>query len=177
MTELLRPRLGSLRQAAGRVNRLRKAVLASPADMGGVVARVTQFGPDASPHLVNYVVGLAARAPSEVWTDGLAGLMDMDLRHAARHVRAPALVAVGDHDRVTPPGVRDGSGRRVAERPSRGHRGRRHVAMLEAHEVFNHLLATFAGDVLDRAGAGEERMSRHEVPSSITWVAGTASGT
>ena len=149
VTELLRPRLGSLTQAAQRVNRLRKAVLASPADVGGVVARVTQFGPDASPHLVDYVVGLAARAPSDVWTDGLAGLMDMDLRHAVQHVRTPALVLVGDHDRVTPPATAMALAGELREARLEIVSGAGHMAMLEAHEVVNGLLGGFAGDVLE----------------------------
>ena len=70
VTELLRPRLGSLQAAARRVDRLRRAVLASPADIGGVVARVMQFGPDAPPHVVDHVVGLAGRASS---TSGRTG--------------------------------------------------------------------------------------------------------
>ncbi len=148
VTELLRPRLGSLAQVARRVNRLRKAVVASSADVGGVVARVTQFGPDASPHLVNHVVGLAARAPSAVWTDGLAGLMDVDLRHAVQHVRAPALVVVGDHDRVTPPASAMALTAELPDARLEVIEAAGHMAMLEAHEVFNDLLASFAGDLL-----------------------------
>src|SRR5207245_1166784 len=47
VTELLRPRLGSLQAAARRVDGLRRAVLAGPTGLSGVVARVTQFGPNA----------------------------------------------------------------------------------------------------------------------------------
>ena len=101
---ILGPRsIGRVRAAARRVDRLRRVVLASPADVGGVFARMTQFGPEAQPHLVDHVVGLAGRARPEVWTDGLAGLMEMDLRHALPRVRVPAIVIVGQHDRVTPP--------------------------------------------------------------------------
>jgi pimeloyl-ACP methyl ester carboxylesterase len=103
VTELLRPRLGTLSAAARRVDRLRRAVLASPIDLSGVVARVTQFGPDAPRHVVDHVVALAQRTASEVWTDGLPELMEMDLRHAVPRIRVPALVLVGEHDRVTPP--------------------------------------------------------------------------
>ena len=150
VTELLRPRLGSIRQAASRVNRLRGYVLSSPVDVGHLVARITQFGPHASPHVVDHVVRLAARAPSEVWTDGLAGLMDMDLRHSLRHVRVPSLVLVGEHDRVTPPSsavaladaLPDG---RLEILESAGH-----IPMMEAHEEFNRRLEDFAGPVLAR---------------------------
>ena len=103
VTELLRPRLGSLHTAASRVDRLRKAVLASPVDISGVVARVTQFGPDTPKPVVDHVVSLARRTASEVWTDTLPELMEMDLRHAVPRVRVPALVVVGEDDRVTPP--------------------------------------------------------------------------
>jgi pimeloyl-ACP methyl ester carboxylesterase len=103
VTDIFRPRLGSFRVAAQRVDRLRKAVLASPADLSGAIARLTQFGPDAPPEVVAHVVGLAGRARSHVWTDALAGLMEVDLRRAVERVGVPALVVVGEHDRVTPP--------------------------------------------------------------------------
>lgn len=144
---VLRPDLRTLRGAVRGLNRLRSYVLASPTDLGKVVVRVTQFGPDASPHLVGYVVGLAARAPSAVWTDGLVGLMDADLRHVARHVRVPVLVAIGEHDRVTPPG----SAAALADRLPDGRleiiEGAGHMAMLERHETVNEMLAAFAAGI------------------------------
>lgn len=48
------------------------------------------------------MVGLVPRAPSKVRTNGLAALMDVDLRHAVTHLTVPSLVLVGEHDRVTP---------------------------------------------------------------------------
>lgn len=144
ITELLRPRIGSLRQAAQRVNRLRRYVLSSPVDVGHLVARVTQFGPHASPHVVDYVVGLAADAPTEVWTDGLAGLMDLDLRHAVRHVRVPALVVVGEHDRVTPPSSAVVLAGELPDGRLEVIRGAGHIPMIEAHDEFNRRLARFA---------------------------------
>jgi pimeloyl-ACP methyl ester carboxylesterase len=67
------------------------------------VARVTQFGPDAPHRVVDHVVALANRTASEVWTDALPELMEMDLRHALPRIQVPALVVVGELDRVTPP--------------------------------------------------------------------------
>jgi pimeloyl-ACP methyl ester carboxylesterase len=148
VTELLRPRLGSLRQAAGRVNRLRKAVLASPVDVGQMVARATQFGPDASPNLVRYVVELAARAPSEVWTDGLAGLMEMDLRHAIEHIGVPALVIVGELDRMTPPSSSVALAGELPQGRLEVIEGAGHFPMMERHEDFNRRLGSFASEVL-----------------------------
>jgi pimeloyl-ACP methyl ester carboxylesterase len=157
VTQLLRPRVGSIRQAAGRVNRLRHYVVASPADVGRVIARLTQFGPHASPHLVDYVVGLAGRAPQEVWTDGLTNLMDMDLRHAVQHVRVPALVIVGDHDRVTPPASAAVLAGDLPDGRLEILEGAGHVLMLERHEEFNARLASFAGRAIRNRGYNERR--------------------
>ena len=38
-----------------------------------------------------------------MWTDGLAELMEIDLQHALPRAKVPALVVVGEYDRVTPP--------------------------------------------------------------------------
>jgi pimeloyl-ACP methyl ester carboxylesterase len=103
VTELLRPRLGTFKTAAERVDRLRRFAGSSPVDVSAVVARVTQFGPDAPSHVVDHVVKLAEQTASEVWTDTLPELMEMDLRHAVPRIHVPALVIVGQHDRVTPP--------------------------------------------------------------------------
>ena len=144
VAELLRPRLGTFATAARRADRLRRAVLASPTDVGGVFTRMTQFGPDAQPHLVDHIVGLAGRARSAVWTDGLTELMEMDLRHALPGVGVPAIVIVGQHDRVTPPaiavelvGALPDATLVVVERAG-------HMAMLERPAEVNHDIRVFA---------------------------------
>lgn len=144
VTELLRPRLGTFATAARRVDRLRRAVLASPADVSGVITRVTQFGPEAPPHLVEHIVSLAERAPTEVWTDGLAGLMEMDLRHALPRVRVPALVIVGEHDRVTPPAIAVELVGGLPDATLSVIRHAGHMAMLERPVEVNHDLRVFA---------------------------------
>jgi pimeloyl-ACP methyl ester carboxylesterase len=151
VAELVRPRFGTFATAARRVDRLRRAVLASPADVGGVFTRMTQFGPEAQPHLVDHIVGLAGQARPEVWTDGLAELMEMDLRHALPRVRVPAIVIVGQHDRVTPPatavelvGLLPDATLVVVE-----HAG--HMAMLERPAEVNHDIRVFARSCLSSA--------------------------
>lgn len=147
ITDLVRPRLGSLRAAAERVDRLRKAVLASPTDLRGAVVRLTQFGPDAPRHVVEHVVHLAERASSEVWTDGLAGLLETDLRHVLPRVRMPALVVVGEHDRVTPPS----SGVELAGALPDGRfvllEGAGHIAMMERPVELDREIRMFARSV------------------------------
>ena len=149
VTELLRPRLGTFTTAARRVDRLRRAVLASPADLSGMITRVTQFGPEAPPHLVEHIVALAERAPSEVWTDGLAGLMEMDLRHALPRVRVPALVIVGEHDRVTPPAIAVELVGGLPDATLAVIRHAGHMVMLERPVEVNHDLRVFARRCLD----------------------------
>jgi len=163
VTELLRPRLGSLQAAAKRVDGLRRVVLAGPTGLSGVVARVTQFGPNAPKDVVDHVVALAQSTASEVWTDALPELMEMDLRHAVPRVRVPAVVLVGEHDRVTPPAgavalagaLPEG---RLVVIPDAGH-----IPMLEAPEVVGSELSGFARGVL--APAAERPRSRRRTPA------------
>jgi pimeloyl-ACP methyl ester carboxylesterase len=74
--------------------------------------------------------------------------MEMDLRHALPRVSVPALVVVGEHDRVTPPsaavelvgGLPDG---RLVVIEHGGH-----MAMLERPAEVNHELRVFARTAL-----------------------------
>ncbi len=112
------------------------------------MARLTQFGHDAPKHLVDHVVGLAAQASSDVWTDGLSNLMEMDLRHAIATLTVPTLVIVGEEDRVTPPAAAvelagalpDG---RLTVIPDAGH-----LPMLERPQDVNDQLRAFVAEVL-----------------------------
>jgi pimeloyl-ACP methyl ester carboxylesterase len=157
IADLLRPRLGSFRSAAERVDRLRKAVLASPTDLRGAVVRLMQFGPDAPGHVVEHVVHLAERASSEMWTDGLAGLLETDLTRVLPRIQVPALVVVGEHDRVTPPS----SGVELAAGLPDGRlvllEGAGHMAMLERPIELDHEIRTFARNVLASGHAPRPR--------------------
>jgi pimeloyl-ACP methyl ester carboxylesterase len=148
ITDLVRPRFGSLSAAARRVDRLRRAVLASPTDVGGVVVRLTQFGPDAPRPLVDHVVALAQRASSDLWTRGLAELMETDLRQALPRVTVPALVVVGEHDRVTPPASAVGLAGALPDGRLVVLEGAGHMAMLERPVELDREIRTFARSVL-----------------------------
>ena len=160
ITDLVWPRLGSLRTAAKRVDRLRKAVLASPTDLRGAVVRLTQFGPDAPP-----ARGRARRAPGRT---GLVGGVDRRSRRAARdrppprpasHPQ-PALVVVGEHDRVTPPA----SGLELAAALPDGrfvlleHAG--HIAMMERPVELDREIRAFAASVLTSAHSAAATTAR-----------------
>jgi pimeloyl-ACP methyl ester carboxylesterase len=126
------------------VNRIRRYMVSSRADVSHVFTRMTQFGPEASPALVDHIVGLAARAPSDVWVEGLVGLIDMDLRDAVQHVRVPALVVVGEHDRVTPPAAAVQLAAALPEGRLELIAGAGHLPMLERHDEFNAKIRAFA---------------------------------
>jgi pimeloyl-ACP methyl ester carboxylesterase len=159
VTDLMRPRLGSLATAVRRVDRLRRAILAGPAEVPAIVARVTQFAPEAPDDVVEHVLHLAERTSSLVWTDGLSELMGMDFRHALTRITVPTLVAVGDQDRVTPPAV---AVELAAALPA-GRlflvEGAGHIAMLERPERLNPELRSFARDALE-LGSGRGRKPR-----------------
>jgi pimeloyl-ACP methyl ester carboxylesterase len=159
VTELLRPRLGSLAAAARRVDRLRKAILAGPRDVPAIVARVTQFAPEAPDDVVNHVLHLAESASSLVWTDGLSELMGMDFRDALSRITVPALVAVGDQDRVTPPAVAVELAAALPQGRLFIVEGAGHIAMLERPERLNPELRSFTREAmgLGKAGARKRR--------------------
>jgi len=161
VTELLRPRAGTLQAAAKRVDGLRRAVLASPVDLSGVVARVTQFGPDASREVVAHVAALAQRTASEVWTDALPGLMEMDLRHAVPRIVVPALVMVGEHDRVTPPAAAVALVGQLPQGRLSVVEGAGHIPMLEHGATVALELEALATEVLVRP-ARKQRNRRSE---------------
>lgn len=157
ITDLMRPRLGSLALAAKRVDRLRRAVLASPTDLRGAVVRLTQLGPDAPGDVVDHVVRLAERASSEVWIEGLVGLLETDLRHVLSRVTMPALVVVGEHDRVTPPA----SGVQLAAALPAGRfvlvEGAGHIAMMEHPVIVDREIRAFVESVAAIAHAPRPR--------------------
>jgi pimeloyl-ACP methyl ester carboxylesterase len=160
ITDLVRPRIGGVGAAARRMDRLRRVILAAPADLRGAVVRLTQLGPDAPQPVVDHVVRLAEQASSQVWTDGLAELMDMDLRHAVPRVRVPALVVVGEHDRVTPPAVAIELTGRLPQGRLDVIQGAGHMPMLERPEDVNRELSVFARSVLSTPASGRRRRTR-----------------
>ena len=143
-------RLMALAKAPARADRVRRYMKMGQSDLAFLVARLTNFGPKASPALVEHVAGVSGQAPIEVWTDGLAALIEMDLTHAIRHVTVPSLVVVGDLDRITPPA----SAKRLAEVLPQARlvvlEGAGHMAPMERHEQFNRVLGRYLEDAFER---------------------------
>jgi pimeloyl-ACP methyl ester carboxylesterase len=144
----LRPLLWRIAGNLDRTDRVRRVVQQRGADLALLVARVTNFGPDASPSQVDHVSRLSASAPVEVWVHTARDLVDMDFREALANITVPALVVVGDRDLLTPKGsaeaMRDAlpQGRAVAIARAG------HVSMMERHRVFNEVLDGFLQEVL-----------------------------
>jgi pimeloyl-ACP methyl ester carboxylesterase len=142
-------RLVALSKAPTRADRIRRYMKMGQSDLAFLVARLTNFGPKASPALIEHVAAVSGQAPIEVWTDGLAAVLEMDLRHAIEHVTVPSLVIVGDLDRLTPPA----SARRLAETLPQGRlvvlEGAGHMAPMERYTQFNRELKRFAGQVFE----------------------------
>jgi pimeloyl-ACP methyl ester carboxylesterase len=134
----------TLLQGARGIHRMRRSITRS--DFAYLVTRLTNFGPDASPAMVNHVLRVSMDAPVEVWTDSVKAMMEMDLRHAIRHVTVPALVIVGDLDRLTPPT----SARALKEELPKGRlvvlESAGHMAPMERHEQFNDVLTGFLAE-------------------------------
>jgi pimeloyl-ACP methyl ester carboxylesterase len=135
------------------VDRLRRAILAGPVEVPAIVARVTQFAPEAPDEVVNHVLHLADRTPSVVWTNGLTELMGMDFRHSLSRITVPALVAVGDQDRVTPPAVAVDLAAALPEGRLFIVEGAGHISMLERPERLNPELRSFAREALGLGNA------------------------
>jgi pimeloyl-ACP methyl ester carboxylesterase len=133
-----------------RVYKLRARALGRGANLAFLVARATNFSPQASATLVDYVVGVAARAPAAIWTDILASLVNLDLSHALEHITVPTLVVAGDVDRLTPPATSRAIQAKLPDGRLTVLHGAGHCAMLERHENFNRVLSGFLAEVLAR---------------------------
>lgn len=161
VSDLLREALGGLGPAAERVLRrigtvvdvrraesIRGAFRRYGSDLALLVAKATNFGPDASPSQVEHVTRISTDAPAEVWVDTLRELMEVDLRHALGHITVPTLIVVGDRDLITPKtsarALRDAIPSSRAVVITRAG----HVSMMEQHRVFNEMLGGFLDEVL-----------------------------
>jgi pimeloyl-ACP methyl ester carboxylesterase len=133
-----------------RVYRMRARALTGKGDLAFAAARLTNFGHKAPPSLVEHVAKVGARAPVEVWSDLLVSLIEMDLRHALEHIRVPALIVVGDVDRLTPPASALAMKHALPDARMVVFKGAGHQIMLERHDQFNRLVGRFLTEQLAR---------------------------
>jgi pimeloyl-ACP methyl ester carboxylesterase len=129
-------------------------------DLGYLGTRLFGFGSNPSPSQVAFIDRTLAGTDVEVWAKVFPSLVDFDLSESLEAVDVPALIVVGDKDRLTPPAA----ARHMAEKIP----GARlliledagHCAFLEGHEVLNAEIAAFADEVLPPAGAAARKRRR-----------------
>jgi pimeloyl-ACP methyl ester carboxylesterase len=136
------------RLAGTPASRVRARVMAPRSGVAFLVAEAANFGPHAPPSLVDHVVSVAAQARPEVWSRLMASLLDMNLTEALRHIAVPALVIVGDVDRLTPPLAVEAMARRLPDPRVVVLEDAGHCAMLERHAQFNAVAEEFLGQHL-----------------------------
>jgi pimeloyl-ACP methyl ester carboxylesterase len=120
------------------------------ADLSFLIAWGTNFGPGASPSLVQYVTRLSQDAPVEVWVHTLQDLLQLDLREALENITVPTLVVVGDRDLITPKTGAQALRDALPEARAVAIRGAGHVAMMERHKVWNEIVADHLEGVFAR---------------------------
>ena len=113
-------------------------------DLSFVLTKVVGLGPDASPAHVAFTEQLLLDCPNAVKAAVGPMFTSLDLREAAPLLKAPALVIVGDKDKLTPPR----QARRLVELLPDAElvelAGIGHKAPVEAHKEVNALIRAFA---------------------------------
>jgi pimeloyl-ACP methyl ester carboxylesterase len=134
-------------------------------DLGYLGTRLFGFGSNPSPGQVAFIDRTLAGTDVEVWAKVFPSLIDFDLSESLAAVGVPALIAVGDKDRLTPPTAArymadkiPGSRLLILEDAG-------HCAFLEEHEVLDAEIAAFADEALapgaaTRAAGGRRRTVR-----------------
>ena len=132
---------------------MRSGALGLSPDLAFLAVRLTNFGSRASPAVVDHVASIAGRAPTEVWTDLIVSVAQIDLAHAIERISVPALVIVGDVDRITPPSSALAIKRKLPQGRMVVLKEAGHCAMLERHTLFNQAVTKFLEQALPAAGA------------------------
>jgi pimeloyl-ACP methyl ester carboxylesterase len=142
-------------------------------DLGYLGTRLFGFGSNPSPSQVAFIDQTLAGTDVEVWAKVFPSLVDFDLSEALEAVSVPALVAVGDKDRLTPPAA----ARHMADKIP----GSRlliledagHCAFLEEHEVLDAEIVAFADEVLAENQVPAKAAARKRRRTSVRRVKGS----
>jgi pimeloyl-ACP methyl ester carboxylesterase len=156
-------------QDPARANQLRRR----GSDLGYLGTRLFGFGSNPSPSQVAFIDQTLAGTDVEVWAKVFPSLVDFDLSESLEAVSVPALVAVGDKDRLTPPAA----ARHMADKIP----GSRlliledagHCAFLEEHEVLDAEIAAFADEVLAENQVPAKAAARKRRRTSVRRVKGS----
>lgn len=138
-----RSSLSGLIGRTGRVDWIRRQAAGRGGGLAYLIARATNFGADAPPSVVGHVTRISVATPTEVWTQMLQGLFELDLADALEHVSVPALVLAGDVDRLVPAASALAIKRRLPDAEMVVFRGAGHCSMLERPDQFNDVVEAF----------------------------------
>lgn len=105
--------------------------------------RFMGFGPRPSPSKVGFVERMLSETPADVAVSLIPTLTAMDVSGVLETIDVPALIVVGTHDRLTPPGAARRLSQAVKDSELHVIRGAGHMAMLEKPEEFNERLRRF----------------------------------
>jgi pimeloyl-ACP methyl ester carboxylesterase len=132
-------------------------------DLGYLGTRLFGFGSNPSPSQVAFIDQTLAGTDVEVWAKVFPSLVDFDLSESLEAVDVPALIAVGDKDRLTPPAAARYMADKIPGARLLVLEDAGHCAFLEEHEVLDAEIAAFAGEVLVPARAAARKRRRTEV--------------
>jgi len=136
-----------------RANQLRRR----GSDLGYLGTRLFGFGSDPSPSQVAFIDRLLAGTDVEVWAKVFPSLVHFDLSEVLDKLDLPALIAVGDKDRLTPPTAARQMAEKIPGASLLVLEDAGHCAFLEEHEAFDAELVSFARRVLAPAGSARKR--------------------
>lgn len=116
-------------------------------DLSWMLVRAMGFGPNASASQVAFLEKMLSETAVDTWFELLPAVSGVDVSTTLDLIDVPALVIVGTHDRLTPPGA--------AERLAGGIRnatlgriaGAGHCPMLESPHTFNARLHAFLDSI------------------------------
>jgi pimeloyl-ACP methyl ester carboxylesterase len=129
-------------------------------DLGYLGTRLFGFGSNPSPSQVAFIDQTLAGTDVEVWAKVFPSLVDFDLSESLEAVSVPALVAVGDKDRLTPPAAASYMADKIPGSRLLILEDAGHCAFLEEHEVLDAEIAAFADEVFSPAGAAGRAANR-----------------
>ena len=147
---VLRRPLDAIGNYHHRVDYLRRII--KPSDSLFMAVSFAAFGPHASAKQVDFTYDMLAETPTDVLFDLFKAYRDFEVTELLPDVTVPVLVITGSHDRITVPGASEFLAENLPKAELKKFERCGHMTMLEKHEEFNTMLATFFDEVL--AGKG-----------------------
>ena len=146
LERITRRPLDALGRQHERIEKLRKLVRPTDAVFWGVA--LAAFGEGASPKHIDFTYDMLANTPVDVIFDLVRSYRDFDMTDELHEIKVPTLVLGGTHDRLTLPKASQYLATHLPDADLHIFEGCGHMSMLERHEEFNTLLASFLDDNL-----------------------------